>query len=245
MPTLEHLRRARAMFRAREFSVWPARCPFCGPTLVLRLRNEETGVRCARCGASPVHWAMGCAIGIHVPDLSARTVCELSARGPLAAYLKRRARSVALSEFFADLPSGAERGGVRCENVQDLSYADESFDVVTHTEVMEHVPDDRAAFAQLRRVLRPGGMMFFTVPIYPGTTLERARFRDGVIEHLQPPVYHQDPLQAGAAILAFRDYGRDIAERILAAGFNAAWIEEADAANAPFGFTRAVVCARR
>jgi len=103
--------------------------------------------------------------------------------------------------------------------VQRLSYADASFDLVTHTEVLEHVPDDARAFAELHRVLRPGGTMLFTVPLYGGyPTIERARFRNGEVLHLMEPAYHIDPLR-GEGILAFRDYGLDIVERLRAAGF--------------------------
>ena len=134
-------------------------------------------------------------------------------------FLRRTAKSAALSEYFADAQPGSCRNGVRCEDVQQLTYADASFDLVTHTEVLEHVPDDARAFAELHRVLRPGGTMLFTVPIYGGDpTVERARLRNGVVEHLMEPAYHIDPLR-GEGILAFRDYGLDIVERLRTAGF--------------------------
>jgi 2-polyprenyl-3-methyl-5-hydroxy-6-metoxy-1,4-benzoquinol methylase len=114
--------------------------------------------------------------------------------------------------------------GARVEDVQRLTYADASFDLVTHTEVLEHVPDDARALAELLRVLRLGGTMLFTVPMHAGiATVERARLRDGVVEHLLEPVHHVDPLRP-AGILAFRDYGRDICDRVLAAGFTDARI---------------------
>ncbi len=202
------------------------RCPFCGPSAFVRLYADSVGVRCIRCFATAVHMSLGFALRSHVPNLDACSVCELSARGPLAAHLARHARSVALSEYFTDISLGAVRGGVRCEDVQHLTYADASFDVVTHTEVLEHVPDDRRALAELRRVLRADGIMLFTVPLHGRVrTLERARPCAGSIVHLQPPAYHRDPLRGGAGILAFRDYGVDIVERLLAAGFTRAWVE--------------------
>jgi len=41
-----------------------------------------------------------------------------------------------------------------------------SIDLVTAFDIVEHVPDDRAAFAELARVCRPGGHMLATVPAF-------------------------------------------------------------------------------
>jgi len=209
----------------------------------VRLANEESGVRCLRCGASPVHRSLGAVLRRCVGNVGSRDACELSARGPLARYLRAHARSAALSEYLVDVPPGALRGGVRCEDAERLTYADASFDLVTHTEVLEHVADDARALRELRRVLRPGGWMLFTVPLYGAITAERARLRNGVIEHLLPPVYHGDPARGGEPVLAYRDYGGDIVARLRDAAFAQAWIEPADAA-APWGFARPVICAR-
>jgi SAM-dependent methyltransferase len=219
MVSTARIRSGLGLLRPRELALRFDRCPYCGPTLFVRLRREAIGVRCMRCAASAIHLVIGWALRDRVPDLAGCDVCELSARGPVAAFLARTAKSAALSEYFADTELGSYRNGVRCEDVQRLTYADASFDLVTHTEVLEHVPDDARAFAELFRVLRPGGTMLFTVPLYGGyATIERARFRNGALEHLMEPVYHVDPLR-GEGILAFRDYGLDIVERLRAAGF--------------------------
>jgi SAM-dependent methyltransferase len=49
---------------------------------------------------------------------------------------------------------------------QTLPFADESFDCVTCIEVLEHIPetDRRAALAEMRRVLRPGGRLVLRTP---------------------------------------------------------------------------------
>ncbi len=54
-----------------------------------------------------------------------------------------------------------------CSRVQQLSYADNSFDVVTSCDVLEHVPDDSAALNETYRALRPGGVLVMTVPAHP------------------------------------------------------------------------------
>ena len=47
-----------------------------------------------------------------------------------------------------------------------LPFADGSFGAVVCTEVLEHVDDPAAVFAEMRRVLRPGGRMYVTTPNY-------------------------------------------------------------------------------
>ncbi|MGI8492260.1 MAG: class I SAM-dependent methyltransferase [Acidimicrobiales bacterium] len=46
----------------------------------------------------------------------------------------------------------------------DLPFPNASFDRVIAAEVLEHIPDDRRAIAELVRVLRRGGTMAVTVP---------------------------------------------------------------------------------
>jgi SAM-dependent methyltransferase len=112
---------------------------------------------------------------------------------------------VTVSELFDDVEAGRLRDGVQCQDVQRLTHAAASFDLVTSTEVFEHVPDDRRAFAEVHRVLRPGGFLVFTVPLMDAaTTLERARLHDGKIVHLVEPEYHGDHLRGRGRVLAFR-----------------------------------------
>src|SRR4051812_21500482 len=115
LPVVRRLTRGAALLRWREFALAPLRCPYCGPSALVRLCRDEIGVRCLRCGASSVHLAIGATLREVVGSVSGKDACELSARGPLADHLRRHARSVALSEFFADVAGGVKRSGVRCE----------------------------------------------------------------------------------------------------------------------------------
>ncbi|HSL22718.1 MAG TPA: class I SAM-dependent methyltransferase [Vicinamibacterales bacterium] len=49
-------------------------------------------------------------------------------------------------------------------SVTALAFRDGSFDIVVCNQVLEHVPDDVNAFRELRRVLRPGGLLIVGVP---------------------------------------------------------------------------------
>jgi SAM-dependent methyltransferase len=48
-----------------------------------------------------------------------------------------------------------------------LPFGDGSFDLVTTLDVIEHIDDDVGALAELRRVLRPGGLLLVAVPAHP------------------------------------------------------------------------------
>lgn len=94
---------------------------------------------------------------------------------------RRGAKVVALDYAFDELPGvvgllgamGAEGDGTATSSVAavngdacNLGFAHDSFDRIIASEVFEHVPDDAAAFAELTRVLRPGGVMAVTVPAW-------------------------------------------------------------------------------
>ncbi|HME54266.1 MAG TPA: class I SAM-dependent methyltransferase [Candidatus Lokiarchaeia archaeon] len=54
----------------------------------------------------------------------------------------------------------------RVADILDLPYLNNSFDVVTCFDVFEHVQDDSRAFHEVHRVLKPGGLLVFTVPAF-------------------------------------------------------------------------------
>jgi SAM-dependent methyltransferase len=47
-----------------------------------------------------------------------------------------------------------------------LPFPDARFDLVCAFDIVEHTEDDRKAFAELSRVLRPGGVFIFSVPLF-------------------------------------------------------------------------------
>jgi glycosyltransferase involved in cell wall biosynthesis/ubiquinone/menaquinone biosynthesis C-methylase UbiE len=49
-------------------------------------------------------------------------------------------------------------------DIHDLPFADNSFDKVLMTEVLEHLADDRTAMREIFRILKPGGVLSLSVP---------------------------------------------------------------------------------
>ena len=55
---------------------------------------------------------------------------------------------------------------VKLGALEQLPYDDESFDLVTALDVIEHLDDDVAGLHEIRRVLRPGGFVLVFVPAF-------------------------------------------------------------------------------
>lgn len=103
-------------------------------------------------------------------------------------------------------------------DIQNLHFADESFDVVIASDVFEHVRDDDAGYAQIHRVLKQGGALVLTVPYEheQAETVMRVESSGHEDVHILPAVYHS----GGGLTLVYRDYGRDLLTKLRCAGFS-------------------------
>ena len=106
----------------------PFACPACGPSLLLRWGADEMQVRCLRCRGTPVHLSLLAAIRAHVPDPASCRAYELSTVGPVPRWLRRHCQSLATSEYLDGVAPGSTQRGIRCEDVQRLSFDDARFE---------------------------------------------------------------------------------------------------------------------
>jgi SAM-dependent methyltransferase len=184
--------------------------------------NWREGLICSGCG---LNGRMRASIHLMLWSLPGRERPRIYATEQVTALFRwihlRYPHSVG-SEYLRD---GTPRGGtnpagIRHEDLTALSFPDESIDSIVSLEVMEHVPDFRAAFSECARVLVSGGELLLCVPFHRGPHhLERARVRDdGSIEHLLPPEYHGDPLDPRGC-LCFHHFGWDMLDFLRDAGF--------------------------
>lgn len=240
----ETIKRAFGLIKWRELRFQTGNCSMCGRTIYIKLCSDNiSAIRCLRCRASVTSMAIASVLKDLVENWEEKNIYELSSRGPFFQFLRKRAPHLTSSEYFDDIPPGAHKGKVQCQDVQGLTYADESFDLCTCTEVFEHVPDDQKGFREICRVLKPGGQFLFTVPLSGrGKTIERVRLNEGKLIYLEEPEYHDDRVRGPGKVLCYRNYGLDIVDRLNRAGFKDAEIILVKAPTR-WGYKRRVVVA--
>jgi len=115
-----------------------------------------------------------------------------------------------LTQFLSKLPR--HRIGRFPElDMMRMPYAERSYDLVIHSDTLEHVPRPVAGLAECYRVLTPGGFCVFTVPVIVDRL---TRSRTGL-----PPSYHGDPTQRAADLVVQTEYGCDSWKQVILAGF--------------------------
>ena len=105
---------------------------------------------------------MGCGAGRHAFEMFRRG-------GDVVAFDQDGDELAGVLDLFGamrdagEVPDGAE-ADIKQGDALAMPFADEEFDRIVASEVLEHIPDDETAIAELVRVLRPGGTIAVTVP---------------------------------------------------------------------------------
>jgi hypothetical protein len=177
-------------------------CPCCGGSFrrMSRRRISGWGGICPRCRSHRRHRAI--ALLLARGDLGGRRLLHFAPESlfdPLIARLPR------IERVTADLYAPAD---LRLD-ISDMDLPDDSFDLILCSHVLEHVPDDRAAMRELRRVLSEGGLALVLVPYRPGVTT----YEDPSITS---PL---DRMVAFGQQDHVRIYGTDLPDRLREAGF--------------------------
>jgi hypothetical protein len=193
---------ANARLSARVLRGTARECPCCSGSFsrMSRRRLSGWGGICPRCRSHPRH----------------RAIALLFARGELPGRrLLHFAPEPLLDPVFARLPE-VERttadlytpADLRLD-ITEMDLPDSSFELILCSHVLEHVPDDRAAMRELRRVLADGELALVLVP-----------YRPAVTTYEDPSI--RSPL---GRMVAFgqqdhvRIYGSDLSDRLREAGF--------------------------
>lgn len=194
-------------------------CPTCAQNVTFTASDHwfRDHYICSNCGSKPRERALIHALEMYFPDWKSKTLHESSPinRGASIRLARECARYIP-SQLFPDMAPGSTKNGVRCENLEALTFPDESIDIHITQDVFEHVFDPANAFREIARTLRPGGAHVFTVPLVNKHNPSKRRARmnqDGQVVHLEPPMYHGNPVSQDGALVTI-DWGYDICRHI-------------------------------
>src|SRR6266508_5153019 len=145
-------------------------CPTCDERVRFVARDAwlRDNYSCPRCASIPRERALMLTIERFFPRWRELVIHESSPVGRGASEKLRKACSgYSASQFYPGQPLGVNPTGQRYRNedLECLTFPDGSIDLFVTQDVMEHVLDPVKAFAEIARVLRPGGAHVFSVPL--------------------------------------------------------------------------------
>lgn len=197
-------------------------CPICETAVTFSARHAwyRDHLLCSRCGSIPRERAIFQVIKERFPNYRELSIHETSPGGRGASVkLHQECSGYTASQFFPDYPVGKiHPSGFRCENLEALTFPDNSFDLFVSQDVMEHIFHPDKAFAEIARVLKPGGAHIFTVPLINKVDKSErwaSMGEGGAITHHHEPEYHGNPVDAKGALVTMH-WGYDILEYIYA-----------------------------
>ena len=177
--------------------------------------DRQQGMCCTGCGGNLRSIALAAALlrawnapgtleqFVASPAAAALSVLEINEAGTLSPMLRRLPGHVLAAYPEVDMHA--------------MPYPDASFDTVTHSDTLEHVPNPAHALAECRRVLRPGGHLCFTVPAIMGRL---TRSRAGLARS-----FHGTASMTSDDWLVQTEFGADMWATVIAAGFTAVTIQ--------------------
>ncbi len=156
---------------------------------------------CPRCGAQQRQRVLHQYILRHDPALL-RIEGLVVHSAPEASMVKLLRRIPRARYLMIDIDASkivANRGTGFRTDLRHLALPPDSVDFFLCLHVLEHIDDDRAAIAEIRRALKPGGLVYFMVPMHLDRpdTIEFGSARPEVYGH-------------------YRTYGRDFKDRLAA-----------------------------
>jgi SAM-dependent methyltransferase len=176
----------------------------------VRYIDVQQGTRCTACGSNVRSIALALAItrargfggtlSAFVDDPGQRDlrVLEVNEAGDLHPVLRR-------------LPRLDLRNYPECD-MRQLPFERGSYDLIVHSDTLEHVEDPLRALGECRRVLDERGLLAFTVPVIVGRL---SRDRKGM-----PESHHGHRESGDPGMIVHSEFGADVWTFVLRAGFS-------------------------
>lgn len=170
--------------------------------------NKQQGLYCVKCNSNLRSMALALAImklygykGIFKDFIKEKEVNDLR--------ILEINEAGSLTQFLSQLPGHTIKKYPEID-MMNIEFLDMSFDIIVHSDVLEHIKYPITGLSECLRVLKSGGFCAFTVPLI----VDRLTInREGL-----PPSYHgcQDNK---ADFLVHTEYGSDAWKQVIQAGF--------------------------
>lgn len=191
-------------------------CPCCNQPTRFEIKSEwlRDNYLCCNCGSIPRERALMFCLEKFYPTWNTLIIHE-SSPGDRGASIRLRndAGGYIPSHYFPGQPLGSMISGFRNENLEELTFHDNSIDLHITQDVFEHILDPEKAFKEIARTLKPGGAHIFTTPLVNKTNPTRLCARKdihGNIEQLIfPKEYHGNPISKEGSLVTVH-WGYDI-----------------------------------
>jgi SAM-dependent methyltransferase len=174
------------LFKLRGSGKAEFECPLCGYAGPFQDVAPLTGLRkhakCPKCTALERHRIQFIAVEKVLQDLDTHDLRMLHF-APETFFQKYFMQRFGHYES-ADL---SMKGVDHNVDLQQLPFDDASYDLVFASHVLEHVPDDRKAISEIRRILKPNGIAILPVPIVADRTVEYPEPNPNEEYHVRAP----------------------------------------------------------
>lgn len=209
-------------------------CPCCEQETIFISRHQwlRDNFICTKCNSIPRERALMQTINKYYPNWENLKIHESSPgnRGH-SVILKKKSKNYSVSQFFSENDLGKNMEGFRNENLENLTFDDNSFDLFITSDVMEHIYNPEKAFKEIYRILKPGGAHIFSVPLinkHKKTERWANKGANGEPEFLFTPEWHGNPIDKQGSPVTMH-WGFDIVDFINSAtNSNTSFIEYID-----------------
>lgn len=134
----------------------------------------------------------------------------------LSRWMCKNADNYVYTGYFPNHKFGEIINNVRNENLERQTFENNTFDIVIHLDVLEHLFNPFAALREIYRTLKDSGVCFFTVPTQAilMESTQVAYAEETGIRFVGEPKYHGNPQRPEDKALVTWRYGYDLPLRI-------------------------------
>ena len=174
------------IFKLQHLDRQQFHCPVCNYFGAFKDLHPPTGTRkhaqCPKCSALERHRIQYLLVKglLSQMDTSNLSMLHFAPEAFFQSYFAARFGQYETADLYM---SGVDRQ----VDLQNLPFADRSYDFIFASHVLEHIPDDLKAISEISRVLKPNGIAVLPVPLVAETTIEYPEPNPQEENHVRAP----------------------------------------------------------